>query len=52
MNCVFVVETSCCTNNCSQADERKDSSVDEYEAGSSESEGEDIDSLSTKTIIG
>ena len=51
MNCVFVVETSCCTNNCSQADE-KESSVDEYEAGSSESEEEDIDSLSTKTIIG
>ena len=53
MNCVLMVQTDCCTNNCSKADE-KDSSVDEYEAGSSESEKEeeDMESVSTKTRIG
>ena len=40
MNCVIVVETDCCTNNCSKAEDR-DTSVDEYEAGSSESEEEE-----------
>ena len=52
MNCVLMVQTDCCTNNCSKAEE-KNTSVDEYEAGSSDEESEEeIDTLSTKTIMG
>ena len=52
MNCVLVVETDCCTHNCSKADE-KDSSVEEYEVGSSdeEKEEEDMESVSGKTVF-
>jgi hypothetical protein len=52
MNCVLRVQTDCCTNNCSKAEE-KNTSVDEYEAVSSDEESEEeIDTLSTKTIMG
>ena len=52
MNCVLMVQTDCCTNNCSKAEE-KITSVDEYEAGSSDEESEEeIDTLSTKTMMG
>ena len=52
MNCVLVVETSCCTNNCLKA-EIKDSSIEEYEVGSSdeEKEEEDMESVSGKTVF-
>ena len=52
MNCVLMVQTDCCTNNCLKADE-KDSSVDEYEAGSSESEEEEeeTDKASVQTCV-
>ena len=50
MNCVLMVQTDCCTNNCSKAEET-DSGVDEYEAGSSESEEEDMESVSIKTRV-
>ena len=51
MNCVIVVESDCCTNNCSKA-EAKEPSVEEYEVGESESdeEEEEIDKLSVKTF--
>ena len=52
MNCHLIVRTECCTHNCSKAEE-KNTSVDEYEAGSSDEESEEeIDTLSTKTIMG
>ena len=52
MNCVLMVQTDCCTNNCSKAEE-KNTSVDEYEAESSDEESEEeIDTLSTKTMMG
>ena len=51
MNCVIVVETDCCTHNCSKAEEDKKNSLEEYEAGSSDDEDEEeIDKLSTKTF--
>ena len=54
MNCVLVVNTSCCTNNCLKAED-KDSTVEEYEAGSSddemEEEDEDMENVSTKTLL-
>ena len=53
MNCVIVVETDCCKNNCAQAEEKNTSLDEEYEAGSSDEESEEnIDSLSTKTQMG
>ena len=52
MNCHLIVHTECCKNNCSKAEE-KNTSVDEYEAGSSDEESEEeIDTLSTKTMMG
>ena len=51
MYCGCVVQTSCCTNNCSKVTE-EDSRVEEYEVSSdSESEEEEMDNVSTKTLI-
>ena len=50
MNCVLMVQTDCCTNNCSKAKD-EDSSLDEYEAGDSESDEEDLASGSIKTRL-
>ena len=50
MNCVLMIQTDCCTNNCSKAED-EDSSMDEYEVGDTESEEEDIDSGSIKTRL-
>ena len=52
MNCLIVVETDCCTHNCSQAAEQ-DTTLDEYEVGSSDEESEEnVDRLSMKTQMG
>ena len=53
MNCVFVVETSCCTNNCSKAEDEK-TSLEEFEVGDTESdeeEEEEIDKASVQTCF-
>ena len=50
MNCVLMVQTDCCTNNCSKA-EYGDAPLDEYEVGDSESDEEDLDSGSIKTRL-
>ena len=51
MNCVIVVESDCCAHNCSKA-EAKESSVEEYEVGESESDEGDVDTIITKTTVG
>jgi hypothetical protein len=52
MNCHLIVHTECCAHNCLKAEE-KNTSVDEYEAVSSDEESEEeIDTLSTKTMMG
>ena len=48
MNCGIVVQTECCKNNC-QTGEKSDD-MDEYEE--EQTDEEDIDSLSTKTLVG
>ena len=52
MNCVIVVESDCCTNNCSKA-EAKEPNVEEYDAGESESDEEEVktDKASVKTWL-
>ena len=51
MNCHIIVHTECCAHNCSKAED-ENTSLEEYEVGETESDEEDIDSHSTKTIIG
>ena len=54
MSCVFLVNTSRCTSNCSKAED-KDSGVEEYEVGNSDDEMEeeetDIENVSAKTLL-
>ena len=49
MNCGVVIHTECCKSNCSQAKE-KDSSLDEYEAGSSESDEEEEEEIAKASV--
>ena len=48
MNCELVVKTECCKNNC-QTEEKHDD-INEYEEETDDEE--EIDSLSTKTLVG
>ncbi len=49
MDCVIVVETGCCMNNCSKVEEP---SIPEYEVTNSDSEEEeDVENASTKTLF-
>ena len=48
MNCGIVVQTECCKNNCQTKEKHDD--MDEYEE--EQTDEEDIDSLSTKTLVG
>ena len=52
MYCVLVAQTSCCTNNCSKAEEP---SFPEYEVDNSdeetEEEDEHLENISTKTNL-
>ena len=48
MNCGIVVHTERCKNNCQTEEKHED--TDEYEE--EQTDEEDIDSLSTKTMIG
>ena len=51
MHCVLVAQTSCCTNNCSKAEEP---SHPEYEVDNSDEETEEdenLENVSIKTLI-
>ena len=48
MNCVLLVQTDCCTNNCQT--EGKHDDIEEHEE--EQTDEEDIDSLSIKTKMG
>ena len=54
MNCGVVIHTECCKSNCLKAYE-KDSSIEEYEVGSSDDEKEEdkeeIDKASVQTCV-
>ena len=52
MNCVLMVQTDCCTNNCLKAEDG-DTSMEEYEVGDTESEEEEeeIDKASVQTCV-
>ncbi len=47
MNCDVVISTECCTNNCKPEEKPEE---DEYEEGKTDEEN--LDTLSTETIIG